>query len=324
MMAVVALPAGGVARAAPQDTLVHTVQVGHISIAYREVGHGRPLLLIQGSGAAMDVWDPLMIATLAEHHRVIEFDNRGVGFSTDDQSQPMTIDLLADDAAGLIRALHLGRPDVLGWSLGGFIAEDLAARHLELVRRLVLVSSDPGGTHAVRAAPDVLALDARVTLGLATLDEILYLLFPPESLNAGLAWLDRYFSQPGCCESVAYATGLRQLDAESGWYTPDGGVWDALPDPRRNARHGRVQGHRRACPERSTAGEKDLGCDVAPVRPYGPRATSAASDRRRECCGPIPACRLTARCRSSAVETNGVVPTAPSEPIFPAMITRAR
>jgi pimeloyl-ACP methyl ester carboxylesterase len=232
MMAVVALPAGGVARAAPQDTLVHTVQVGHISIAYREVGHGRPLLLIQGSGAAMDVWDPLMIATLAEHHRVIEFDNRGVGFSTDDQSQPMTIDLLADDAAGLIRALHLGRPDVLGWSLGGFIAEVLAARHLELVRRLVLVSSDPGGTHAVRAAPDVLALDARVTLGLATLDEILYLLFPPESLNAGLAWLDRYFSQPGCCESVAYATGLRQLDAESGWYTPDGGVWDALPDLR--------------------------------------------------------------------------------------------
>ena len=231
-IAVVALPAGGVARAAPKDTSVHTVQVGNISIAYRQVGHGRPLLLIQGSGAAMDVWDPLMIATLAEHHRVIEFDNRGVGFSTDDPSQPMTIDLLADDTAGLIGALHLGRPDVLGWSLGGFIAEDLAARHPRVVRRLVLVSSDPGGTHAVRADPDVLALDARVTLGLATLDEILSLLFPPEGLNGGLAWLDRYFSQPGCCESVAYETGLRQLDAEDGWYTPDGGVWDALPDLR--------------------------------------------------------------------------------------------
>ncbi len=96
----------------------------------------------------------------------------------------------------------------------------------------MLVSSDPGGTHAVQAAPDVLALDARVTLGLATLDEILSLLFPPEGLNAGLAWLDRYFSQPGCCESVAYETGLRQLDAEDGWYSPDGGVWDALPDLR--------------------------------------------------------------------------------------------
>jgi pimeloyl-ACP methyl ester carboxylesterase len=224
-----ALPSGGAAQAAHSDTSVHRVEVGNISLAYREVGHGRPLVLIQGSGAAMDVWDPLMIAGLAEHHRVIEFDNRGVGSSTDDRSQPMTIDLLADDTAALIRALHLGRPDVLGWSLGGFIAEDLAARHPKLVRRLVLVSSDPGGTHAVQAAPDVLALDARVTLGQATLDEILYLLFPPEGLNAGLAWLNRYFSQPGCCESVAYETGVRQLDAESAWYAPGGGVWDALP-----------------------------------------------------------------------------------------------
>src|SRR4051812_10335572 len=226
----VALPAGNVARATPKAASVHTVQVGNISIAYREIGHGRPLVLIQGSGAAMDVWDPLMIATLAQHHRVIEFDNRGVGFSIDDPSQPMTIDRLADDTAGVIRALRLGRPDVLGWSLGGFIAEDLATRHPQLVRRLVLVSSDPGGTHAVQAAPDVLELDARVTLGQATLDEILSLLFPPEALNAGLAWLNRYFSQPSCCESVSYDTGLRQLDAEySTWYTPDGGVWDALP-----------------------------------------------------------------------------------------------
>ncbi len=227
---VVGISAGNVARATPKDTSVHTVQVGNISIAYREVGHGRPLVLIQGSGAAMDVWDPLMIATLAEHHRVIEFDNRGVGFSTDDPSQPMTIDLLADDTAGLIRALHLGRPDVLGWSLGGFIAEELATRHPKLVRRLVLVSSDPGGTHAVQAPPDVLALDAKVTLGRATLEEILSLLFPPEGLNAGLAWLNRYLSQPACCESVSYETGVRQLDAEySSWYTPTGGVWDALP-----------------------------------------------------------------------------------------------
>src|SRR3954468_19500959 len=94
-VAFVAIPARDVALAVPPDTSVHTVQVGNISLAYREVGHGRPLVLIQGSGAAMDVWDPLMIAALAERHRVIEFDNRGAGFSTDDPSTPMTIDLLA-------------------------------------------------------------------------------------------------------------------------------------------------------------------------------------------------------------------------------------
>ena len=55
-------------------------------------------------------------------------------------------------------------------------------------------------------------------------------MFPPEGLNAGIAWLNRYFSQPGCSESVAYETGVRQLDAQdSGWYSASGGVWDALP-----------------------------------------------------------------------------------------------
>jgi Predicted hydrolases or acyltransferases (alpha/beta hydrolase superfamily) len=214
------------------STKVKTVPVGDISIGYREFGHGPPLVLIQGSGAAMDVWDTRILKLLAHHHRVVIFDNRGVGFSTDDPAVPMTMQLLADDTAGLIRKLHLGHPDVLGWSLGGFIAEELAVRHPDLVHRLILISSDPGGKRAVRADPSILALDARVTLGQATLDEILSLLFPPEGLAAGLVWLNRYFAQPGCCELVPYETGLRQLGAEDAWYLRGGGVWRALADIR--------------------------------------------------------------------------------------------
>ena len=74
------------------------------------------------------------------------------------------------------------------------------------------------------------ALDANVTLGQATLDEILSLLFPPEGIDAGLDWLNRYFAQPGCCETVAHETGLRQLAAEDAWYARGGGVQGALAD----------------------------------------------------------------------------------------------
>lgn len=177
----------------------------------------------------MDVWDPLMISGLAAERRVIVFDYRGIGGSTDEPSVPMTIDLLADDTAGLIKALHLRRADVLGWSLGGYVAQRLVELHPNLVRRLVLISTDPGGPNAVLASADVLALDARVTTGQASIDEILSLLFPPDQLDAGQAWLERYLSQPGCCESVPIETGLRQLDAESAWQTGSG-AWDGLAE----------------------------------------------------------------------------------------------
>ena len=86
------------------------------------------------------------------------------------------------------------------------------------------ISTDPGGPNAVLASADILALDARVTTGQASIDEILSLLFPPDQLAAGQAWLERYLSQPGCCESVSEDVGLRQLDAELGWQTGPGRV----------------------------------------------------------------------------------------------------
>jgi pimeloyl-ACP methyl ester carboxylesterase len=226
-----AMPAVGLSRSSMGHERVwglsRRIHVGNVSIAYRSLGHGRPLVLLQGSGAAMDVWDPLMISRLATQRRVIVFDYRGVGGSTDEPSVPMTIDMLADDTAGLIKALHLRRADVLGWSLGGYVAQRLVELHPNRVRRLVLISTDPGGSNAVLAAPDILALDERVLLGQASIDEILSLLFPPDQLDAGQAWLERYLSQPGCCESVSEDVGLRQLDAEQGWQTGPG-AWDGL------------------------------------------------------------------------------------------------
>jgi pimeloyl-ACP methyl ester carboxylesterase len=203
------------------------VWVHGVSLAYRSFGHGRPLLLLQGAGAAMDVWDPLMIDALAAERRVIAFDYRGVGGSSDDPRTPITIDLLARDAAGLIRALHLGKADVLGWSMGGYVAQRLVELRPGLVRDLVLIATDPGGPHAVLAAPEILALDARVTLGEASLDEILSLLFPADQMDAAQAWLGRYLAQPACCEAVTRLAGARQLEAEDGWQR-GAGAWQGL------------------------------------------------------------------------------------------------
>jgi pimeloyl-ACP methyl ester carboxylesterase len=228
VLILMAVAAAGIWPGVAEAGSVRFVDVGQIRMAYRVSGEGRPLVLIPGSGMAMDVWDPLFLRRLSQRHRVIVFDPRGVGLSSGVGTR-LTIQRMGDDTAGLIRALHLDHPDVMGWSMGGFVAEKLAVRHPRLIRRLVLASSDVGGSHAIRASAAVLALDEKVTLGQASLDEILALLFPPEGLQAGGAWLQRVFSQPGCCETVPTETAVQEIAAEDLWYAPRHGVYSRLP-----------------------------------------------------------------------------------------------
>jgi hypothetical protein len=136
------------------------VQTAHTSlgaVAYRETGTGSPLLLITGFGGTMESWDPRFVDGLARHHRVITFDNAGVG-RTERQPVPLTIDAMADQTSALIHALGLARTDVLGWSMGSMIAQALAVRHPSQVHRLILCASFPGDGTAVR--PSRAELDA--------------------------------------------------------------------------------------------------------------------------------------------------------------------
>ncbi len=152
------------------------------------------------------------------------FDPRGMGASTDVAGDRLTVGEMATDAAGLLRALGIGHADVLGWSLGGFVAQELAIRHPTLVRRLVLASSSPGGRDAAHATPQVIAIDNKSTVGVATPKEFLPILFPPAALNAGQAWLARLVAQPGgCCEPYSQAAGRRQVAASGLWFEPTGG-----------------------------------------------------------------------------------------------------
>ena len=217
------------AHAAPLPAGVKTVKVRGISIAYRQSGAGSPLLLINGSGATLDTWDPKLLGLLGTTRRVTVFDPRGFGLSTDVAHNRLTIEQMADDAAALARELGLGRPDVLGWSMGGYIAQELAIRHPRSVRRLVLASTDAGSPRAKRASAKALALDHKANIGEASLDEILDLLFPAAGRDAGNAWFARLLAQPGsCCERIAHRAGHAQIAAQDRWYEKGRGARDDL------------------------------------------------------------------------------------------------
>ena len=125
LLILLVVAAAGIWSGVAEASSVRFVNVGHIRMAYRVSGEGRPLVLIPGSGMAMDVWDPLFLRGLSQRHRVIVFDPRGVGLSSG-VGTTLTIQRMGDDAARLIHVLRLDHPDVMGWSMGGFVAEKLA------------------------------------------------------------------------------------------------------------------------------------------------------------------------------------------------------
>jgi len=113
-----------------------------VRLAYEIKGDGEPLLLIHGLGSSQRDWQR-QVPCFAERYRVITVDLRGHGKS-DRPPTPYSIPLFARDIAGLVRTLELGAVHVLGLSLGGFIAFELAVEHADLVRSLVVVNSAPG------------------------------------------------------------------------------------------------------------------------------------------------------------------------------------
>ena len=130
------------------------IEVDGVRIAYRRIGKGRPILVLNGFAATSADWDPSFIDVLASSNELILVDNRGIGSSTDN-GRPFGIDQLADDAARVIEMLDVERPSVLGWSMGGFIAQRLALQHPDRINKLILLSTDPGGVNADLASVEV-------------------------------------------------------------------------------------------------------------------------------------------------------------------------
>jgi pimeloyl-ACP methyl ester carboxylesterase len=128
-----------------QDAPTRTIAAGGVTFAYRELGPktGVPVIFFVHLAGTLDNWDPAVIDPIAANHHVITFDNRGVGASTG--AVPDTIEAMAEDAVTFIKALGFDKVDIFSFSLGGMIAQALAVRHPQLVRKLILTGTGPAG-----------------------------------------------------------------------------------------------------------------------------------------------------------------------------------
>jgi len=138
---------------------VRTVEVGKVTMAFRQFGTGPDLLLVGGQAAPMSLWPATLLRELAAHHQVTIYDNRGLG-KTKAPTPHFTLPDLSDDAAGLITALGLRRPEVFGWSTGGEIGLLLASRHPGSLSKLAITGATPGGAKSVLPPPEIVALFA--------------------------------------------------------------------------------------------------------------------------------------------------------------------
>ena len=181
------------------------VRVGDIDIAYKIFGKGKPLLLIPGFSMTMDMWDPNMLNRLSSSHTVIVFDNRGIGQTTAGiEPQKFSISQFANDTAGFLAALGLDGNnstfsdqliDILGLSLGGFIAQEFALTYPDKVDRLILVVSGCGGEESIPPQLSPEAFRSMVS-GNASEDLFLSTLFPREWINENMDYIEENFVFP--------------------------------------------------------------------------------------------------------------------------------
>jgi len=135
-----------------QNIPAKKVHVGDIDIAYKMLGKGEPILLVSGASSDMNAWDPSTLRELSSNHTLIIFDNRGVG-NTTTGSKPFSIQQLANDTAGLLDALKIQKTNVLGYSLGSFVAQQFTVTHPEKVNRLILLAASCGGKEGIPESP---------------------------------------------------------------------------------------------------------------------------------------------------------------------------
>jgi len=136
-------------RTTYKDAPTKTVDVGGARFAYRQLGtdSGVPVIFLHHLGAVLDNWDPRLIDGIAARHRVITFDNRGIGASQG--STPDSIEAMARDAVAFIRALGFEQVDLLGLSMGGFIAQVIAQKEPQLVRKIILAGTGSAGGEGI-------------------------------------------------------------------------------------------------------------------------------------------------------------------------------
>jgi pimeloyl-ACP methyl ester carboxylesterase len=174
------------------DAPTRTLSAGGVEFAYRQLGPstGVPVVFLTHLAAVLDNWDPPVVDGIAAKHRVITFDNRGVGASSG--STPTTIREMARDAVAFIGALGLDQVDLFGFSLGGMIAQVIAQEQPQLVRKLILAGTGPAGGEGIDKVTRVTYLDtARGLLTRQDPKQFLFFTRTPNGRRAGKEFLAR-------------------------------------------------------------------------------------------------------------------------------------
>ena len=202
-----------------KDVPTRTVSAGGVSFAYREFGPktGVPVVFLTHLAAVLDNWDPRVVDGIAAQRRVITFDNRGVGASTG--KTPNTIQAMATDAVTFIRALGLEQVDLLGFSMGGMIAQLIAHDQPRLVRKLILAGTGPAGGEGIKNVTKLSHLDT--VRGLATRQDPKQFLFFTRTANgrrAGKEFLARLTERTDNRDkAISIRSYLTQLKAIHRW-----------------------------------------------------------------------------------------------------------
>jgi pimeloyl-ACP methyl ester carboxylesterase len=191
-MSKVQAPQGAAVHTTWKDTPTQAINVGSVEFAYRQLGPstGVPVVFLTHLAAVLDNWDPRVVDGIAATHRVITFDNRGVGASSG--STPRTIEEMATDAVAFIRALGLEQVDLFGFSMGGMIAQVIAQAEPQLVRKLLLAGTGPAGGEGIDKVTRISYLDtARGLLTRQDPKQFLFFTRTPNGRRAGKEFLAR-------------------------------------------------------------------------------------------------------------------------------------
>lgn len=191
--------------------------VGDIEIAYKQLGESgaKPIILITGLGATMDTWSPLLLEQLtSSNYSVTIFDNRGAGESTAGTKE-FSVSQFTNDTVGLLEALKIDKADILGFSMGSFIAQELTLTNPEKVDNLILYASGCDDREAEPPSPEVIQTFSNTSMSPQELGpKVISLLFPADWFKANPDYLN-YFPVPK--ESVSPEIMGKQTQAIENW-----------------------------------------------------------------------------------------------------------
>ncbi len=207
-----------------KSVATQSITAGDVTFAYRELGRhngGTPVVFLVHLAAVLDNWDPRVIDGIAAKHHVIAFDNRGIGASSGSPSN--SIEQMADDAVTFIKAIGLKQVDLLGFSMGGMIAQEIVLKEPQLVRKMILAGTGPAGGEGISTVAGVTFYD--MLRGFFTGQDAKQFLFfsrTPGGIEAGKAFLERLKERTeNRDKEISVSAFMAQLEALRNWGLKD-------------------------------------------------------------------------------------------------------